>query len=60
MRYRLDSDTCSGKCSSRLACPYGKDNAYGSEQIAYHHKFVLKIGNILKKVIVSYSYPVNG
>lgn len=42
MRYRLDSDTCSGKCSSRLACPYGKDNAYGSEQIAYHHKFVLK------------------
>ena len=42
MRYRLDSDTCSGKCSSRLACPYGKDHAYGSEQIAYHHKFVLK------------------
>jgi epoxyqueuosine reductase QueG len=42
MRYRLDSDMCSGKCSSRLACPYGKDHAYGSEQIAYHHKFVLK------------------
>jgi len=42
MRYRLDSDTCSGKCASRLACPYGKEHAYGSEQIAYHHKFVIK------------------
>jgi epoxyqueuosine reductase len=42
MRFRLDADTCSGKCASRLACPYGKEHAYGSEQIAYHHEFVLK------------------
>ena len=42
MRYRLDSDACSGKCSSRLACPYGQDYAYSSDQITYQHNFVLK------------------
>ena len=42
MRFRMSSDTCSGKCASRIACPYGQENAYGEEQIAYHHEFVLK------------------
>jgi hypothetical protein len=42
MRFRLGSDTCSAKCASRLACPYGKEHAYGEEQITHHHKFVLK------------------
>jgi epoxyqueuosine reductase QueG len=42
MRYRLGSDTCSVKCASRLACPYGREHAYKEDQIAHHHKFVLK------------------
>lgn len=41
MRFRLGSDTCSGKCASRLACPYGQEHAYKEDQIAHHHKFVL-------------------
>ena len=42
MRFRISSETCSGKCASRLACPYGKEHAYTEGQIAYHHGFVLK------------------
>lgn len=42
MRFRLGSDTCSGRCASRLACPYGNEHAYKGEQIAHHHGFVLK------------------
>ncbi|MEW6143748.1 MAG: hypothetical protein AB1598_01905 [Thermodesulfobacteriota bacterium] len=42
MRYRLGADTCSAKCASRLACPYGKEHTYREEQIAHHHEFVLK------------------
>jgi epoxyqueuosine reductase len=42
MRFRMSDDTCSEKCSSRIACPYGKEHAYSAEQIEHHHAFVLK------------------
>ncbi len=42
MNFRLNSDTCAGNCASRRACPYGKEHQYTEEQLAYHHKFVLK------------------
>lgn len=42
MNFRLDSDTCSTNCASRRACPYGKEHQYSDEQLAYHHRFVLK------------------
>lgn len=42
MRHRIRTDICSDKCASRLACPYGKEHAYSADQIAHHHKFVLK------------------
>ena len=42
MNFRLSKDTCSTNCVSRRACPYGKEHQYSEEQLAYHHKFVLK------------------
>ncbi len=42
MAFRLAEDTCSSSCASRRACPYGKDRQYSEEQMAYHHRFVLK------------------
>ena len=42
MAFRLAEDTCSSGCASRRACPYGKELQYSEEQLAYHHKFVLK------------------
>lgn len=42
MKHRVSTDVCSDKCASRLACPYGKQHAYTADQIAHHHKFVLK------------------
>lgn len=42
MRFRLAEDTCSSSCASRRACPYGKALQYSEEQMAYHHKFVLR------------------
>ncbi len=42
MRFRLSNDTCRDNCASRRACPYGKEHQYSNEQLAYHHKFVLK------------------
>lgn len=42
MRFRMSDDTCSEKCASRLACPYGKEQAYSTEQIGHHHGYVLK------------------
>lgn len=42
MRFRLADETCSGNCASRRACPYGKDLQYTDEQLAYHHRFVLR------------------
>jgi epoxyqueuosine reductase QueG len=42
MKFRLGDDTCKDNCSSRRACPYGKEHQYSEEQLAHHHKFVLK------------------
>lgn len=42
MKHRVSTDVCSGRCASRLACPYGQEHAYTEEQITHHHKFVLK------------------
>jgi len=42
MDYRLSSETCETNCASRRACPYGKEYQYTGEQLAHHHKFVLK------------------
>lgn len=42
MRFRLADDTCSLSCASRKACPYGADQQYSAEQMAYHHSFVLR------------------
>jgi epoxyqueuosine reductase QueG len=42
MDYRLSSETCENNCASRRACPYGKEHQYTEEQLAHHHKFVLK------------------
>lgn len=42
MGYRLSSETCETNCASRRACPYGKEHQYNDEQLAHHHKFVLK------------------
>lgn len=40
--YRLSSVTCEANCASRRACPYGSKHQYTGEQLAHHHKFVLK------------------
>lgn len=42
MKFRISNVTCSESCASRLACPYGKEEQYASDQIQYHHQFVLK------------------
>lgn len=42
MSFRLADDTCSLSCASRRACPYGEDQQYTEEQMAYHHRFVLR------------------
>lgn len=42
MNFRLSNDACATNCASRRACPYGKEHEYSEEQLAYHHKFVLK------------------
>ncbi|MBI2488052.1 MAG: hypothetical protein HYW01_14135 [Deltaproteobacteria bacterium] len=42
MNFRLSDNTCTTNCASRRACPYGKEHQYSDEQLAYHHKFVLK------------------
>jgi len=42
MGFRLRDDTCRDNCASRRACPYGKEHEYSYEQLAYHHRFVLK------------------
>ncbi len=42
MRFRISDDTCHDVCSSRLACPYGENHRYPADQIAHHHRFVLK------------------
>jgi len=42
MNFRLSSETCETSCASRRACPYGKEHQYSEEQLAHHHKFVLK------------------
>ena len=42
MKFRISFDTCSQKCASRIACPYGQKHMYMEDQIAYHHKFVIK------------------
>lgn len=42
MDYRLSSITCEANCASRRACPYGNEHQYTGEQLAHHHKFVLK------------------
>jgi epoxyqueuosine reductase len=42
MKFRLSDDTCRDNCTSRRACPYGKEHQYSEEQLAHHHKFVLK------------------
>ncbi len=42
MDYRLSSETCESNCASRRACPYGKAHQYTEEQLAHHHKFVLR------------------
>jgi epoxyqueuosine reductase QueG len=42
MNFRLSDDTCMTNCASRRACPYGRKHQYSEEQLAYHHRFVLK------------------
>ncbi len=42
MKYRLTTDTCETNCASRRACPYGEEHQYTEEQLAHHHKFVLR------------------
>ncbi|MER3445696.1 MAG: hypothetical protein C4291_02160 [Candidatus Dadabacteria bacterium] len=42
MKFRLSDDTCRDNCASRRACPYGKEHQYSEEQLAHHHRFVLK------------------
>ena len=42
MNFRLSNGTCSTNCTSRRACPYGKEHQYSEEQLAHHHGFVLK------------------
>ncbi len=42
MEWRLDTDVCSERCASRVACPWGSRERYSPEQMAYHHSFVLK------------------
>ena len=42
MKFRINDKTCAESCTSRLACPYGKEEQYSPEQIQYHHEFVLK------------------
>ena len=42
MNFRLDSPTCESNCFSRRACPYGIEHQYSEEQLAHHHKFVIK------------------
>ena len=42
MEWRLDTDVCSERCASRVACPWGSRERYSPGQMAYHHSFVLK------------------
>lgn len=42
MRFRITTDTCNDNCTSRRACPYGKEHQYSEDQLAYHHRFVLR------------------
>lgn len=42
MEWRLDTDDCSERCASRVACPWGAGERYSPAQMAYHHSFVLK------------------
>ncbi len=42
MDFRLSGDTCENNCVSRRACPYGTPHQYTDEQLAHHHKFVLR------------------
>jgi epoxyqueuosine reductase QueG len=42
MDFRIKTETCSSNCFSRRACPYGAEHQYSEEQLAYHHKFVIK------------------
>jgi hypothetical protein len=42
MNFRLSNDTCTTNCTSRRACPFGKEHQYSEQQLAYHHSFVLK------------------
>jgi epoxyqueuosine reductase QueG len=42
MKFRLSDDTCRDNCASRRACPYGKEHQYSEEQLAHHHRFVLR------------------
>ncbi len=42
MEWRMETDVCSARCASRVACPWGSEERYSPEQMAYHHSFVLK------------------
>jgi epoxyqueuosine reductase QueG len=42
MKFRMNTDTCNTNCFSRRACPYGAEHQYSEEQLAYHHRFVIK------------------
>jgi epoxyqueuosine reductase len=42
MKFRLSDNTCRDNCASRRACPFGKEHQYSEEQLAHHHKFVLR------------------
>jgi len=42
MTWRMETDVCSAHCASRVACPWGSQERYSPEQMAYHHSFVLK------------------
>jgi len=42
MEFRVNTETCNNSCFSRRACPYGAEHQYSEQQLAYHHKFVIK------------------
>lgn len=49
MKFRLNDNTCRDNCASRRACPYGREHQYSEEQLAHHHRFVLRnVKNHLK------------
>ncbi len=42
MNFRINDDTCSKRCASRVACPYGAKEMYTDEQLDYHQNHVLE------------------